>query len=231
MNILTSILNKFFAAADDLIEGMPITTKKMVQQIFFMFMFIAAVTAAVIGVSMGRKSADKGGVQLIKSTDDTFEIQVSRERESIGFSEMVGEQNLLERDLTQPEKNLYESGTSHEMQKEFPVIESEGPEKNTVSAPEALISDKPIDDNSSRIIDNDFSSSVIESPAPVQTQRETPPLESAPLPADEQPASPPQSADPNRDVRAPAQRETAPGSSGTDIREPSPILQGGDILE
>ncbi len=243
MNVFSKMMKKLFAAVDDLIEKMPVTTKKMIQQLFYTVIFICSLVAVFTGISLGRKAADKGGVSLIDSTNDSFEIQINRERDTIGFSEMVNDQDITKFEMQQLQKGGYESGSSMQMSTDFPVIESEGPEKNSVAGPEAIISGQALEGGSGDPIDREFSSasSVIEAQSPGVPQRngeriETPPL--SPVEVENEFASQPAPAraqenagSANDDIRAPAERQDTPRSGDTDIREASPILPDGDPLE
>lgn len=247
MNVTTKLLKKFLASFDDAVEKMPRQTTIMIRQLFFTVIFVASLIALFTGISMGRKAADKGGVRLVETTNDSFEIQVSRERQSIGFSEMMDDSNISEYDKSQPEKETYEAGSSHQMQNEFPILENGGPEKNQVSAPEPIISTRPLENDRGDIADDEFASPArpIEPSSAGTPRTDNLPLETEPL--NETTNTDNSSVlnagtsrneeDSTGDIRQPgpnpepATREEAPRPRGTDIREPSALSTDGDILE
>lgn len=98
MNIFIKILNNFLAWYDRITEEMDVKTMVMIRQSFTLVIIILSIIALYIGISAGRRAADKGGVPLVEGTRDIFEIDISREKEDVTFSGMVDDTEMVEKD-------------------------------------------------------------------------------------------------------------------------------------
>ncbi|MBN2435364.1 MAG: hypothetical protein JXK07_08880 [Spirochaetes bacterium] len=146
MKIVYTILASF----NRFIEKMPVRQKQTIRQLFGMIIFVSVIAAVVAGISMGKKAADKGGVPLVNTTRDVFEIDISRDKERASFADMIESDQLIEKDTESNKVRVFpESGdtplTSHK-----DIIEKDEPK---IAEPSPFISEKlptPISDTDTR---------------------------------------------------------------------------------
>ncbi|MDA3901644.1 MAG: hypothetical protein PF637_14130 [Spirochaetes bacterium] len=99
-------LYRILAAFNRYIERMPVRQRQMIRQSFGMLIFIAVIAGVIVGVNFGKKAANKGGVPLINSTRDIFEIDISRQKERITFDEMIEDDQIIDRSDSNGEKRI-----------------------------------------------------------------------------------------------------------------------------
>jgi hypothetical protein len=80
-------LYKILAPLERILDSIPRKTTDTIRQVFFTIVVVGVIAGAVGGFLSGRKAANKAGIRLINSTNDTFDVDRRRERaDDPGFS-------------------------------------------------------------------------------------------------------------------------------------------------
>ncbi|OHD68665.1 MAG: hypothetical protein A2W19_12660 [Spirochaetes bacterium RBG_16_49_21] len=82
-------INKAASGIDRLIGRMPYRAQESVKGMFYLFVFMLTVGGAVYGVIRGRDAAVIKSAPIIEHTNDTFELDIKRERNEGNFSSML----------------------------------------------------------------------------------------------------------------------------------------------
>ncbi len=127
-------MRRFFVWFDRATDEMDIKTRIMIRQSFTLVIVILAFVGLFIGVSAGRRAADKGGVPIVEETRDVFDIDITRERERVTFSGMIDEQVMIERDNRAPERTA-----NRETEPDFRTDEDMVLERDTLRGEETTV--------------------------------------------------------------------------------------------
>jgi len=73
-------LYKILAPLERILDSLPRKTTDTIRQVFFAVIAVAVVGGAIGGFLSGKKAANKAGIRLINSTNDTFDVDRRRER-------------------------------------------------------------------------------------------------------------------------------------------------------
>jgi hypothetical protein len=123
MNI-SGILTKVFGILGSLLNKIDDRTATTIRNGFFGIIFILTVVAGFVGYNMGSDSARIQAPSLIDSTNQIFDIDISRSRPQGAFSEMLDTENIREGESRPPERIAYPSQDKMEPEAEDGVIET-----------------------------------------------------------------------------------------------------------
>ncbi len=102
-----NIIRNIIISINDLIDGLNANTVRNIRQGFFFLFFILAIVAMIIGFNMGKESARIKSPPLAKNVNDTFEIDISREKSDGDFGSLLESQVLTESRYTRPMEKPY----------------------------------------------------------------------------------------------------------------------------
>ncbi|MBN1531848.1 MAG: hypothetical protein JXA20_04235 [Spirochaetes bacterium] len=123
MNI-SGIISRFFGLLDGLLNRIDRRTAATIRNGFFGIVFILMVIGAFMGYNMGTDSARIKSPSIISTTDEIFDIDISRSRPEGAFSEMLDTENIREGEYRPPERIAYPSQEKIEPEAEEGVIET-----------------------------------------------------------------------------------------------------------
>ncbi len=137
MNPILNILTKVIVAINQAIDSMSLKTVEAIRRGFFTFIFILCIAGIVIGYNMGTKSAKIKSDPLAQFVNDTFKIDINKERANGDFSEMLESEIVNESPMNNFNKSTFPTreNLNPEIRKE--AIESE----NKIPPPDLI--DKP----------------------------------------------------------------------------------------
>lgn len=98
MNPVFKIINNIIIAINRLIDSMPLKTIQSIQRGFLFFTFLMCLAGIFIGYNMGTKSARIKSPPLAEFVNDTFDIDVKREKDTGSFSGMLESEMVKESD-------------------------------------------------------------------------------------------------------------------------------------
>lgn len=137
MNPIINILTKVIIAINQAIDSMSLKTVESIRRGFFFFIFLLCIVAIVIGYNMGTKSAKIKSDPLAQFVNDTFKIDINKERANGDFSDMLESEIVNESPMNNFNKSTFPTreNLNPELRKE--TIESEN------KIPEPDLNDKP----------------------------------------------------------------------------------------
>ncbi len=125
MNFLLNMLSGMLSAIDRLLGGMDKRTQETVKQAGYILAFAVIVGSVGFGIHLGRKAAKIGAMPNFKSTNQIFEVDVKRNRQTAFSRTMVESDGINE--ITDPElkRILFPSKAGQEPTASETVIEPE----------------------------------------------------------------------------------------------------------
>jgi len=137
MNPVLKILTAVIISINKIIDSMSLKTIESIKKGFFSFIFILCIVGIVIGYNMGTKSARIKSDPLAEFVNDTFKIDINKERADGDFSEMLESEIINESPMNNFTKSTFPTreNLNPELSKE--AIESEN------KIPEPDVMDKP----------------------------------------------------------------------------------------
>jgi len=137
MNPVLKILTSLIISVNKLIDSMSIKTIETVRRGFFFIIFLMCIAGIFIGYNMGTKSARIKSDPLAEFVNDTFKIDINKERADGDFSDLLESEIINESPMNNFNKSAFPTreNLNPELRKE--AIESES------KIPEPDIMDKP----------------------------------------------------------------------------------------
>jgi hypothetical protein len=117
MNPITRILSFLIVQINILIDKLDRKTIETIKQSFYFLIFIATIAAIILGYTLGKKAAKRGGKPLAELTNEAFTIDIKKERREGGFPSMLDTETIREVDrgdfnkLRFPSKEILEPET------------------------------------------------------------------------------------------------------------------------
>lgn len=96
MNPLIKTLQSFVESLNRLIDSMSLKTVETVKRGFYLTVFIFCIIGIVIGINLGKDSARIKSEPLAEFVNDTFRIDLNREKENGDFAEMLESEMMKE---------------------------------------------------------------------------------------------------------------------------------------
>jgi hypothetical protein len=150
MNPVLKILTSAIISINRLIDSMSLKTVETVRRAFFFVIFLMCLIGLVIGYNMGIKSAKIKSDPLAEFVNDTFKIDINKEKADGDFS------SLLESEI------INESTMNNFSKSEFPTRENLNPELN-----------KSVIESESRIPEPDIMNKPFKPETPIEEQYNT----------------------------------------------------------
>ena len=166
MNPVLKIFTSLIISINKLIDSMSLKTIETVKRSFFFFIFIMCIVAIFIGYNMGSKSAKIKSDPLAEFVNDTFKIDVNKERADGNFSEMLDSKIINETQMNNYDKSIYTTreNLNPEFNKAVMDTKNNIPETDDSTKPfkpetpidEKLNSNQTQNDQSMKILDKSF---------------------------------------------------------------------------
>ncbi|HON79947.1 MAG TPA: hypothetical protein PK544_15760 [Spirochaetota bacterium] len=137
MNPVTNTIFKIVMSLNRMIEKMDKRTIESIKQGTKMLAFFIVIGCVILGIHMGRKAAKTGGIQLVKGTNDIFEIDVKQSTERPWTATMVESDKISENTAPGLTRYLFPSSGDAEPQVREGIVEPETPE-HTKTGPAAV---------------------------------------------------------------------------------------------
>ena len=117
MNPITRTLSFLIAQINVLIDKLDRKTIETIKQTFYFLIFIATIAAIILGYTLGKKAAKRGGKPLAELTNEAFTIDIKKEQREGRFPSMLDTETIRETDrrdfnkLRFPTKDILEPET------------------------------------------------------------------------------------------------------------------------
>ncbi len=138
MNPVFKILSSIIIKINNIIDSMSLKNIEAIKRGFYFFIFVMSVAGIIFGYNMGTKSAKIKSDPLAEFVNDTFKIDINKEKADGDFSQ------LLESEI------INESPINNFNKTSFPIRENLNPEINKEAIesankiPEPDVADKPL---------------------------------------------------------------------------------------
>lgn len=129
MNPITKILTAIINGINGMLGGMRQSTIDSIKQGFILFTIVLVIIAIIAGYKLGSKSAKKVGTQIAEETNDVFNIDIKKNRESSDLKSMLGSELIKEMNESRMNKIQFPSGSERQANIEEKIIESDTAKK------------------------------------------------------------------------------------------------------
>ena len=151
MNPVVKFLTSAIIAINKLIDSLNLQTIQTIKRGFFFSIFIFCIIGIIIGINMGKKAAKIKSAPLAEFVNDTFKVDINREKDSGDFSEMLENEVIKESTINNFNKAEFPLQEKLEPHYNKDLIESQ----NKISDPDLRIhsnkTETPIDEDLDRI--------------------------------------------------------------------------------
>jgi len=163
MNPVLKIVSSVLISINRAIDSMSLKTVESIRKGFFLFIFIMCVAGIIIGYNMGTKSARIKSDPLAEFVNDTFKIDINKEKANGNFSKMLESEIINESPMNNFNKSTFPTRENMNPEISKEIIES----KNKIPEPELMDKpfkpETPIDEKNSTILNqSDQSVKVID---------------------------------------------------------------------
>lgn len=165
MNPVIKILTSLIVTINRIIDSMSLKTIETVKRTFFFVIFIMCLVGIVIGYNMGTKSARIKSDPLAEFVNDTFKIDINREKADGDFSSMLESELVNESPMNNFNKSTFPTRENLNPELNKAVIESDN------KIPEPDIMDKPFKPETP--VDEKYSTSLMQSEQSVKVLEKT----------------------------------------------------------
>lgn len=152
MNPIVKFLTSAIIAINKLIDSLSLQTIQTIKRGFFFAIFIFCIIGIIIGMNMGKNSARIKSAPLAEYVNDTFRIDINREKESGDFSEMLENEVIKESTINNFDKAEFPVRDKLDPQYQKDPIESQ----NKISEPDIRThpyrNEIPVDEDLNRTI-------------------------------------------------------------------------------
>lgn len=152
MNPIVNFLTSGIIAINKLIDSLSLQTIQTIKRGFFFAIFVFCIIGIIIGVNMGKKSAKIKSAPLAEFVNDTFRIDLNREKDSGDFSEMLENEVIRESTINNFDKAEFPVREKAEPQYDKNPIESQ----NKIAEPDIRThpykAETPVDEDLNRTI-------------------------------------------------------------------------------
>lgn len=147
MNPVLKILTSIIVAINNIIESLNAKTIGAIRRGFFFFIFLMCIAAIVIGYNYGTKSAKIKSDPLAQFVNDTFKIDINKERAHGDFSNMLESEIVNESPMNNYNKTAFPTreNLNPELKKEAIESGNKIPEPDMMNKP--FKPESPIDEN------------------------------------------------------------------------------------
>lgn len=166
MNPVLKILTTAIISINKLIDSMSLRTIETVKRSFFFFIFIMCIVGIVIGYNMGTKSARIKSDPLAEFVNDTFKIDINKEKADGDFSDMLESEIVNESTMNNFTKSNFPTreNLNPELSKEAVESENKIPEPDVMNKPfkpetpvdEQFNTDKTQSEQTMKVLDKSY---------------------------------------------------------------------------
>ncbi len=166
MNPVLKLLTAAIIAINNLIDSLSLKTLESIRRGFFFFIFILCIVGIFIGYNMGTKSARIKSDPLAEFVNDTFKIDINKERTNGDFSDMLESEIVNESPMNNFNKSTFSTRETLNPELNKAVIESQNkiPEPDVLDKPfkpetpidEKFNADQTKNDQSVKVLDKSF---------------------------------------------------------------------------
>jgi len=137
MNPVFNIITKIIISINGAIDSMPLKTVEAIRRGFYFLIFVLCIVGIFIGYNMGTKSAKIKSDPLAKFVNDTFKIDINKERANGDFSEMLESEIVNESPMNNFNKSAFPTreNLNPEIRKEAVESENKIPEPDLIDKP------------------------------------------------------------------------------------------------
>ncbi|MCU0849191.1 MAG: hypothetical protein MUD12_15020 [Spirochaetes bacterium] len=167
MNLLYRITSKFMRSTSRGFELIDRRTADMIKNSFYFFIFVLCVGGIIMGVKWGKNAAQIKSPPLAGTTNEVFDLDISREKDDGSFRNMLESEAINEMKNPAPAKNKYPAKERLEPDLDKGIVE---PEKDR----KARVGEMDIRD---RIAEGEYRPSLADKSDVKQLRRETRPYE------------------------------------------------------
>ena len=172
MNPVLKILTSIIISINKVIDSMSLKTLETIRRTFFFLIFLLCVTGIFIGYNMGTKSARIKSDPLAEFVNDTFKIDINKEKADGDFSSMLESEIVNESTMNNFNKSAFPTRENLNPELSKNVIESENkiPEPDIMNKP--FKPETPVDeqyntnlmrsDQSVKVLEKSFTENKIE---------------------------------------------------------------------
>lgn len=152
MNPIVKFLTSAIISINKLIDSLSLQTVQTIRRGFFFAVFVFCIIGVIVGINMGKNSAKIPSTPLAEFVNDTFRIDLNREKESGDFSEMLENEVVKESTINNFDKAEFPVRERMELQYGKEPIESQNkiPEPDILSHP--YKTETPVDEDLNRTI-------------------------------------------------------------------------------
>lgn len=151
MNPVVKILTNLIIQINKLIESFSLQTIQTIKRSFYFVIFILCIIGIVVGANMGKHSAKIKSAPLAEFVNDTFKIDINREKTDGDFSEMLEKEIVNESKINNFDKAEFPVRERLEPQYGKEPIESQ----NKIGEPDVLShpykTENPVDEDLNRV--------------------------------------------------------------------------------
>lgn len=163
MNPVVKILSSIIISINKIIDSMSLKTVETVKRTFFFVIFLMCMIGLLIGYNMGTKSARIKSDPLAEFVNDTFKIDINKEKADGDFSSMLESEIVNESTMNNFNKSAFPTRENLNPELSKNVIESENkiPEPDIMNKP--FKPETPVDEeNSTNRMQSDQSVKILE---------------------------------------------------------------------
>lgn len=155
MNPIVNLITSFLISINRLLDSLTLQTIQNIKRGFYFIIFLMCIIGVIIGINMGKKAAKIKSPPFAEYVNDTFRIDLNRERDAADFSELL-------------EKEVVNQSTINNFDKAvFPTKENMNPQysdepvgvKGKISEPDIVSTpykdDSPVDEDLNRKVTGD----------------------------------------------------------------------------
>ncbi len=124
MNSIFGAITKLFDILNKLFDSIDARTLQSIRNGFFTLVFLLMVAGAIVGYNMGTDSARVKSPPLVDSTNDIFDIDISRSKNEGSFSEMLDTEDIREGERRPSERTAYPAQEQMEPETEDGIFDS-----------------------------------------------------------------------------------------------------------
>ena len=107
MNIFIKGLNKFLILINNFLDNLDKKYVDMIRQLFFLIVTVLAIGSAIFGFIQGRNAAQKGGIRIINTTNDAFDLDIQQDKDDFLFKDVMEKELKNELDKKQTKKDIF----------------------------------------------------------------------------------------------------------------------------
>ena len=167
MNPVLKILTSMIISINRIIDSMSLKTIETVKRTFFFVIFLMCMTGIFIGYNMGTKSARIKSDPLAEFVNDTFKIDINKEKADGDFSSMLESEIVNESTMNNFNKSAFPTRENLNPELNKSVIESENkiPEPDIMNKP--FKPETPVDEQyNTNLMQSDQSVKILEKSFP-----------------------------------------------------------------